>query len=113
QFKDMKIQGPEVILNFTDVGEGLVTSNKYGYIRGFQIAGADKKFYWAQASLEGDQITVSSPEVQIPVAVRYAWSDNPGELDLYNSAGLPLAPFRTDDWKLSTEGKEFEDVPRF
>lgn len=113
QYEDMEIQGPQVILNFRNIGEGWSVKNKYGYIRGFQIAGADRQFHWAQARLEGGQVIVSSPEVQVPVAVRYAWSDNPGDLDLYNSAGLPMAPFRTDEWKLSTEGKLFEDVPRF
>ncbi|WP_423819983.1 sialate O-acetylesterase [Salinimicrobium sp. TIG7-5_MAKvit] len=113
QYKDMELQGGKILLHFNFVGEGLQTTDRYGYIRGFQIAGADKKFYWAQACLQGDQIMVAAPEVKVPVAVRYAWSDNPGELDLYNSAGLPLAPFRTDDWSLSTVGKVFEDVPRF
>src|SRR5690606_15306398 len=79
QYEDMEIQGPQVILNFRNIGEGWSVKNKYGYIRGFQIAGADRQFHWAQARLEGGQVIVSSPEVQVPVAVRYAWSDNPGD----------------------------------
>jgi Domain of unknown function (DUF303). len=66
-------------------------------LKGFSIAGPDKKFYWADAVIEGDQLVVSSPEVPFPVAARYAWADNP-VCNLYNEAGLPASPFRTDDW---------------
>ena len=69
----------------------------------FAIAGADQKFYWAEARLEGNEVVVYSPNVPNPVAVRYAWSPNP-ELSLFGDSGLPLLPFRTDNWKLSTEG---------
>jgi sialate O-acetylesterase len=66
----------------------------------FIVAGADKKFYPATAVIDGDALVVSCPEVSKPVAVRYAWSDGPVKADVYNAAGLPLAPFRTDDWPL-------------
>lgn len=67
-------------------------------LRGFAVAGADQKFYWATATLDGaDKIVVSAPEVPRPVAVRYAWADNP-DCNLTNAAGLPASPFRTDDW---------------
>jgi len=56
------------------------------------------KFYWANAIIDGDKIVVSSENVQKPVAVRYAWADNP-ECNLYNKANLPASPFRTDDWQ--------------
>ena len=66
--------------------------------RGFAIAGADKKFVWAKAKIVGpDTIEVWSDKVSDPVAVRYAWADNP-VCNLYSHAGLPLTPFRTDDW---------------
>ena len=65
--------------------------------KGFALAGADKKFYWATARVEGDKVIVSSPQVPKPVAVRYGWADNP-TVNLYNGAGLPASPFRTDDW---------------
>ncbi|UJH90631.1 9-O-acetylesterase [Antarcticibacterium sp. 1MA-6-2] len=113
RFDGMEIKGDQAVISFINTGKGLVAKDKYGYIRGFQIAGSDKKFYWAQASLVNDTIVVRSHQVKSPVAVRYAWSDNPGELDLYNSEGLPLVPFRTDNWKLSTEGEIFQDGPRF
>ena len=56
-------------------------------------------------------VVVSSEKVKDPVAVRYAWSDNPGPIDLYNQFGLPAAPFRTDDWPLSTKGNVYSDNP--
>jgi sialate O-acetylesterase len=63
---------------------------------GFAIAGADERFVWAEARVEGETVVVSSPDVPRPVAVRYGWADNP-EVNLYNGAGLPASPFRTDD----------------
>lgn len=66
-------------------------------IKGFAAAGEDRKFVWADAEIDGDHVLVSSPEVKQPVAVRYAWADNP-EANLVNAAGLPASPFRTDDW---------------
>jgi sialate O-acetylesterase len=66
-------------------------------LKGFAIAGEDKKFVWANATIEGDHVIVSSPEVKEPVAVRYAWGDNP-ECNLVNETGLPASPFRTDEW---------------
>ena len=62
------------------------------------IAGGDKKFVWADARIVGDTVVVSSPAVSSPVAVRYAWANNP-PCNLINKAGLPASPFRTDDWK--------------
>lgn len=113
QFKEMQIEAGKAVISLQNIGEGMANRNKYGYIRGFAIAGADKQFHWAMAELRGNKLLVWSSQVKEPVAVRYAWSDNPGPLDLYNSAGLPLAPFRTDDWKLETEGEVFQEGPRF
>jgi sialate O-acetylesterase len=68
-------------------------------VQGFAIAGEDKKWVPAEAKIAGpDTITVSSASVSTPVAVRYAWADNP-VCNVYNKVGLPLTPFRTDDWK--------------
>ena len=72
-------------------------------MRGFAIAGADQKFVWAKATIVGNKIVVSSDQVPIPVAVRYAWADNP-DCNLYNKEGLPASPFRTDDWPGVTFG---------
>ncbi len=110
-FKAMNIEGEEVLIEFDHIGSGLKTVDKYGYIRGFELAGEDRVFHWARAKLIGNKVVVWSDEVAKPVAVRYAWSDNPGELDLYNQEGLPLTPFRTDDWPLSTKGKVYDHTP--
>ena len=71
----------------------------------FEIAGEDRKWYWADAHVEGDTVVVSSASVPNPRAVRYAWQSNPGAT-LFNGAGLPAGPFRTDSWPGMTEGKD-------
>jgi sialate O-acetylesterase len=68
-----------------------------GKLKGFAVAGADRKFVWADTAIEGDHVIVSSPQVPKPVAVRYGWADNP-DCNLTNAAGLPASPFRTDEW---------------
>lgn len=87
---------------FFDHAEGLVAAME-GAPRGFAIAGADRRFHWADARIEGETVVVSSPRVPAPVAVRYAWDQDPPN-NLYNRAGLPAAPFRTDDWPGVTAG---------
>jgi sialate O-acetylesterase len=64
-------------------------------LQGFAIAGADQKFVWAKARIDGDSVLVSSAAVPNPVAVRYAWANNPA-VNFYNKAGLPASPFHTD-----------------
>jgi sialate O-acetylesterase len=93
-YESMKVEGGAVRLKFSHVGGGLVA--KGGPLRYFAIAGADKKFVWAEARIEGESVVVLNPSVSAPVAVRYAWADNPLGCNLYNVAGLPAAPFRTD-----------------
>jgi hypothetical protein len=88
-----EIRGNQVMLSFTHTDGGLTA--KGGQLRGFVIAGQDLKWQPAQAKIEGDKVVVFSPDVKQPVAVRYAWSDNP-DCNLYNGAGLPASPFRTD-----------------
>jgi sialate O-acetylesterase len=106
-FQSMQLEGDKIIISFSSTGSGLSSKDKYGYLRGFAIAGSDKKFHWARAFIEGNSVVVYSPDVTQPVAVRYAWADNPGHLDLYNVEGLPALPFRTDHWPFSTAGKVF------
>lgn len=79
-------------------GEGMKATDG-GKIKGFAIAGEDRKFVWADAEIQGDHVVVSSPEVPKPVAVRYAWDDDP-ECNLINNTGLPASPFRTDEWPM-------------
>jgi sialate O-acetylesterase len=106
-FQSMKKKGNKIRIFFTSTGGGLAVKGQLGYVRGFAIAGKDRRFYWAKAVIEENSVVVQAPEVKRPVAVRYAWADNPGTLDLYNREGLPALPFRTDNWKLSTAGKVF------
>jgi sialate O-acetylesterase len=80
----------------------LVIPRPESQVYGFAIAGEDQKFVWAEARIDGDTVVVSSPEVENPVAVRYAFESNP-ICNLYNKAGLPAIPFRTDDWPGVTE----------
>lgn len=95
------IEEGRVRVRFTCTDGGLVAKN--GALKGFAVAGVDRKFHWAEARIDGNTIVVSSPEVQFPVAVRYAWADNP-DCNLYNGAGLPASPFRTDEWPGLTLG---------
>ncbi len=100
-YKWMEKKGNEIVLHFDHQGTGLVAKGGEP-LKGFSIAGADQKFVWADARIVGDTIVVSSPGVADPVAVRYAWADNP-VCNLYNREGLPASPFRTDAWKGVTQ----------
>ncbi len=91
------IEGDKVSLKFTHVGKGLTFKNG-DQLQGFLIAGADKKFVWADAVIEGENVIVSSKEVSKPEAVRYAWSQQFAWANLFNQDGLPATPFRTDAW---------------
>jgi sialate O-acetylesterase len=98
-YKSMTRENGKIVVTFDHVGSGMVAKNRYGYVTGFAIAGEDKKFVWAKAEIQGEKIIVWSDEVTDPVAVRYGWADNPDEANLYNRAGLPASPFRTDTWQ--------------
>ena len=100
-YDSMKIEGALIRVRFTHTGSGL-QSRGDSKLRGFAIAGTDRKFHWAEARIDGDSVVVSSPEVPAPVAVRYAWGDSP-ECNLFNIDGLPASPFRSDDWPGITE----------
>ena len=95
-YKEMKIEGDKIIITFTETGRGLMA--KGGILKHFAIAGEDKQFVWADAIIRGNKVIVSSKEVKKPVAVRYAWSDNPDDANLCNKDGLLASPFRTDNW---------------
>ena len=93
-YKGMKAEGRTVRLSFDHLGGGLAAKGD-GPLEGFAVAGEDGKFAWAEAKIEGDTVVLSAPAVENPTAVRYAWADNPA-CNLYNQAGLPAVPFRTD-----------------
>jgi len=95
-YKSMRIEGNKIRLAFEHTDGGLTTPNN-DKLTGFAVAGEDSIFTWAEADIDGDTVVVSSPYVANPVAVRYAWAANP-VCNLYNKAGLPASPFRTDDW---------------
>jgi len=95
-YKSMQIKGNKIIISFTNTGSGLIAKGG-GELKHFAIAGADKKFAWAKAKIEKDKVVVWNDNISKPVAVRYAWADNPEGANLYNKEGLPASPFRTDD----------------
>jgi len=96
-YQSMEIKENKIILTFNTFGSDLKAKD-CGELKQFAIAGNDKNFVWANAEIDGNKIIVSSDKVPNPVAVRYAWADNPEGANLYNSEGLPASPFRTDDW---------------
>jgi sialate O-acetylesterase len=103
-YKSMNVEGNKVTVSFDQVGSGLKIKDKYGYLKGFAIAGEDHQFYWATGKITGtNSLQISSTEVKNPVAVRYAWSNNPEDANLYNGSDLPASSFRTDNWKGITQ----------
>ena len=101
-FRKMELNGAKARLFFDHIGGGLVA--KGGTLKGFAIAGGDRKWVWAEAEIEGDCVLVRSAAVSNPVAVRYSWANGPVGANLFNKAGLPAPTFRTDNWPLSTAG---------
>ncbi len=95
-YQSQKIQGNKIIISFANTGSGLTTNDGEAPAE-FAIAGDDKKFFWADAKIDGDKIIASSEDVTHPKYVRYAWADSPVNPNLINKEGLPAAPFRTDE----------------
>jgi sialate O-acetylesterase len=108
-YEGLSVEGNKAVVKFDNLGSGLTiaagpstqpgvpAAQPASELKGFSIAGEDKKFVWADAKIEGDHVVVWSDKVSNPVAVRYAWANNP-ECNLYNKEGLPASPFRTDTW---------------
>jgi sialate O-acetylesterase len=107
-YKGYKVEGQKIRVSFENFGSGLMLGEKIGLeptkeikdakLKWIAIAGDDKVWHWAEASIDGDTLLVSSEKVPAPVAVRYAFAMNPAGANLYNKAGLPASPFRTDAW---------------
>lgn len=106
-FNELKVEGDKAVARFTHATGGLVA--KDGPLLGFVIAGADKKFVFADARIVGDTVIVSSPQVPQPVAVRYGWADHP-KVNLFNGESLPASPFRTDDWPLGSTASSLQSI---
>jgi sialate O-acetylesterase len=106
-YKSMEVNGDRVILTFENVGGGLMVKDRYGYVKGFEVAGNDKKFYYAKASIEANKVIIHSEQVKDPIAIRYGWADDASDCNLYNVEGFPASPFRTDTWKGITEENKF------
>jgi len=102
-YKSIKVEGNRLRIKFTHTEGGLVAKDAQE-LKGFAIAGADQKFRWAEAKIDGNEVIVWHQEIKNPVAVRYAWAANP-LCNLYSGAGLPASPFRSDDWMGVTVGK--------
>ncbi len=94
-FQSSIIEGNKIIIHFASIGSGLITNDGEEPAE-FAIAGADKKFVWAKAKIDGDKVIVWSDAIKDPMYVRYAWADNPVNPNLFNKEGLPASPFRTD-----------------
>jgi sialate O-acetylesterase len=109
-FKSMEIQGNKIIVSFENTGSGLSTPDKYGYVKGFEIAGEDKVFYFAKAQIINNKVVVFSENVSNPIAVHFGWADDASDNNLYNKEGFPADSFRTDKWKNVTETVKYKIV---
>jgi len=130
-YEAMKVEGDRIRLTFRHLEGGLVAkevpatydvmrktgktaplvrNSPQSQLEGFAICGADKKWVWADANIDGDTVLVSAKQVPAPIAVRYAWSDNP-TCNLYNAADLPAPPFRTDDFEFAAASPQSPAKP--
>ncbi|HLT53130.1 MAG TPA: sialate O-acetylesterase [Flavobacteriaceae bacterium] len=107
KFKSYKIEDNQIVLEFDYLGSGLKLEGNSKELNGFEIAGADKVFYKATATLKSNKVVVSSNKVKKPMAVRYGWSDDAGSCNLFNQEGFPAIPFRTDNWELTTQEAKY------
>ncbi|MGY8767512.1 MAG: sialate O-acetylesterase, partial [Pirellulales bacterium] len=99
-YNSYQIDGDKIVLTFDTFGSDMVKVQA-GPLNSFAIAGADRKFVWADAEIKGNTVVVSAKGIEKPAAVRYAWAMNPMQRNLlYNQVGIPASPFRTDDWPL-------------
>ena len=106
EYEGYEVDGNKIRIRFSSTNKGLVA--KGDKLEGFTIAGADHKFHWAEAKIVGNCVEVSCKDVPMPLAVRYAWAHNPIG-NLFNGAGLPASPFRTDSW----QGVTINNTSRF
>jgi len=94
-YDSMKIEGNKVRVFFKNTGSGLKIGGDR--LTGFSLASDFRRFFWANATLEGNSVVLTCEDITWPVAVRYGWADN-ADSNLFNQDGLPASPFRTDNW---------------
>jgi sialate O-acetylesterase len=102
-YRSFSIKNSTIVLQFDHCAKGLVAHGNNGRLTGFTIAGADKQFVAADATIQGHEVIIHSDAVSHPVAVRYGWANVP-EVNLFNTAGLPASPFRTDGFTIQNRG---------
>lgn len=107
-YKSMDVNGNQVVVSFNDIGSGLSTPDKYGYLKGFEIAGTDQVFHYARAFIKGNTVVLYSDDVESPVAVRYGWIGDASECNLFNKEDFPAVPFRTDVWNTITRDVKYQ-----
>ncbi len=106
-YKSIQIKGNQIILSFDNIGSGLSTKEKSGYIKGFEIAGEDKVFNSAQAIIKDNTVIVSSEKILKPIVVNFGWMGDATKCNLFNKEGFPAVPFRTVEWKNATWNEKY------
>ena len=109
-FNSMEIQKNKIVVSFGNTGSGLTIPDKYGYLKGFEIAGEDKIFYFANAQIINNKVILFSENVPNPIAIHFGWADDASDNNLYNKEGFPAVPFRTDNWKNVTDDVKYKMV---
>lgn len=107
-YDQLTVNNGKAVISFKNAENGLMVKDRYGYLKGFEIAGEDKVFHYAQAEIQGNTVVLSNAKVTKPVAVRYAWSDAPEDANLFSTDGFPASAFRTDSWPGVTVATKFE-----
>lgn len=107
-FKSFENKDGKTILTFENTGSSLFTPDKYGYIKGFEVSGENKVFYYAIAELMKNKVVLTCDKVPNPIAIRFGWIGDASECNLFNNEGIPTVPFRTDNWKLGTEEEKYK-----
>lgn len=109
-YQSVQFKGNQAIVTFDHIGSGLTVKDG-GELKGFALAGSDRKFFWAKGEIQGNQVILTSQDVNQPIAIRYAWANNPIG-NLYNKEGLPAFPFRSDNWILVLTGPDFQAMDK-
>lgn len=110
-YKSQEVKENQIFLSFDFIGSGLSISDKDAVLKGFEIAGADKVFYPANAIIKYNKVIVTSDKVSNPVAVRYGWADDDTDINLFNKEKFPASPFRTDNWEMITANEKYKSHP--